>query len=336
MAIKYIKNINMNNDNILEILLHSNIKTVINIFHINKYFSELSANYTWKLLCDRDFENYNTNEKKFMYEYMVCYHSTILKNELYLDESVHKIRDLEYICKNGSSLSKIPKSIFVLDRIGMLVINNTEIKTIPEEIMYLNTLQCLDVRDNFIIELPSQIKYININSIYLSNNCLKTFPIELCSLKNMKIIDLSRNYIKSIPREIKNLRNLHDLVLSKNFIEYIPDELCELKKLRRLILSKNMIKLIPDNICRMTSLNQLQLANNLIEYIPCEMATMETLENLNLRKNKLLEYIPREFGNCTNPFYINNTDIPVSKLRRYSYADGLGGICTFGHIYIII
>lgn len=68
-----------------------------------------------------------------------------------------------------------------------------------------------------------------LEELYLNNNELNTFPLEICELKNLRILDLHDNKITSLPKKMSQLKNLQELYLSGNKLRILPDELLNTK-----------------------------------------------------------------------------------------------------------
>lgn len=80
-----------------------------------------------------------------------------------------------------------------------------------------------------------------LETLYLSNQQLKSIPDEIGILINLTILNLSDNQLKSIPKEIGNLINLTILNLSNNQLTNIPEDIGNLTKLEILDLSENQL-----------------------------------------------------------------------------------------------
>lgn len=49
-----------------------------------------------------------------------------------------------------------------------------------------------------------------------SHNQLKSFPVEVCFLKNLRCLTVQQNLVESLPQEIGQLENLTELVTNRN------------------------------------------------------------------------------------------------------------------------
>ena len=64
--------------------------------------------------------------------------------------------------------------------------------------------------------------------LYLANNSLRTIPIEILDLTNLRMLSLRRNRLTSVPPGIRRLTNLETLNVSANNLSYLPFEIIEL------------------------------------------------------------------------------------------------------------
>ncbi|HBW29306.1 MAG TPA: Ras family protein, partial [Nostoc sp. UBA8866] len=78
----------------------------------------------------------------------------------------------------------------------------------------------------------------------LGNN-LKTLPIELLSLPNLRKLDISGNPLEGIPDVVMQILHLEELILIRVQLTEIPEALAKLTNLTQLILSDNQITEIP-------------------------------------------------------------------------------------------
>ena len=70
--------------------------------------------------------------------------------------------------------------------------------------------------------------------LYLPNNSLRTIPVEILDLTNLRILSLRRNELTSVPPGIRRLVNLETLNVSANNLSYLPFEIIELIRFHNL------------------------------------------------------------------------------------------------------
>ncbi|MBD2596211.1 leucine-rich repeat domain-containing protein [Nostoc spongiaeforme FACHB-130] len=144
--------------------------------------------------------------------------------------------------------------------------------------------------------------YEFVGSRYLENfsgNNLKTLPLELLDLPNLRKLDISGNPLESIPDVVTQILHLEELILIRVELTEIPDAIAKLTNLTQLHLSFNKITQIPEAIAKLTNLTQLHLRNNQITQIPEAIAKLTNLTQLHLNDNQITQ-IPEAIANLTN------------------------------------
>ncbi|XP_001606500.1 leucine-rich repeat-containing protein 47 isoform X1 [Nasonia vitripennis] len=184
-----------------------------------------------------------------------------------LDPTLFKLDGINYLNINQTCLEEIPKELGKLQNLTNLVLHSNAIKTLPSTIENLTKLKILDCSRNKLEEVPSELENLpQLMSLNLSLNLLSHLPSQISNVK-LCLIDLSNNRFESFP----------DVCYS------------ELVHLAELKLNDNIIKEIPSNICVLPSLKQLDLGNNQISVVPGELADCIKLKDLNLKGNKLAD-----------------------------------------------
>ncbi|MEH2401655.1 leucine-rich repeat domain-containing protein, partial [Nostoc sp.] len=88
----------------------------------------------------------------------------------------------------------------------------------------------------------------------VSGNNLKTLPLELLGLPNLRKLDISGNPLESIPDVVTQILHLEELILIRVELTEIPDAIANLTNLTQLDLSDNQITQIPEAIANLTNL----------------------------------------------------------------------------------
>ncbi|MBP5975210.1 leucine-rich repeat domain-containing protein [Brasilonema sp. CT11] len=133
----------------------------------------------------------------------------------------------------------------------------------------------------------------------VSGNNLKTLPLELLGLPNLRKLDISGNPLESIPDVVTQILHLEELILIRVELTEIPDAIANLTNLTQLDLSYNKITQIPEALAKLTNLTQLDLSYNQITQIPEALAKLTNLTQLDLSYNKITQ-IPEALANLTN------------------------------------
>lgn len=194
----------------------------------------------------------------------------------------------------GSSVSQrllksgLDLTVFNLQGLNYLNINDTCLEELPEEISKLENLTNLVLHSNKISKLPSSIvKLSKLKVLDVSRNCLEILPDELANLPQITTINLGSNSIRELPSQALNLK-LSILDLSNNQFDSFPD-VCypELIHLAEVKLNGNKIKEIPPNVNVLQSLKLLDVSDNSILSVPNELSDCNKLKELNLKGNPL-------------------------------------------------
>jgi len=152
----------------------------------------------------------------------------------------------------------------------------------------------------------------NLKTLKIGWNTITAIPPEIANLTNLTGLYLGGNHIEAIPKELGGLRNLAVLELGNNRIETIPPEIGGLEKLTALYLNNNHIAAIPPEIGRLANLTGLHLGYNQIETVPPEIGNLTKLIELDLGTNRI-RALPPEFGRLTN---LNRLRLPKNRLAE--------------------
>ncbi|MEH2286497.1 leucine-rich repeat domain-containing protein [Nostoc sp.] len=176
-----------------------------------------------------------------------------------------------------------------------LDLSGQELTELPVEIGKLQQLESLI--------LGKKVEgYEEVGNRYLqkvSGNNLKTLPLELLGLPNLRKLDISGNPLESIPDVVTQILHLKELILIRVELTEIPDALANLTNLTQLGLSSNQITQITEAIAKLTNLTQLDLRRNQITQITEAIAKLTNLTQLDLSSNKITQ-IPEAIAKLTN------------------------------------
>ena len=160
--------------------------------------------------------------------------------------------------------NKILKELKVrVDLDSIFVVSTSKLKSnaIPDWVFKMKKLKNLSIKGMFcefkigdngayrikgdcfkIATIPSKIKELStLTSLSLPNNDIQTLPIELSTLKNLKLIDLSNNSELQDITAIEKLVNLEFLSLYGCHLTEMPPNIGNLKHLKELDLTGNLI-----------------------------------------------------------------------------------------------
>jgi Leucine-rich repeat (LRR) protein len=157
------------------------------------------------------------------------------------------------------------------------------------------------------MELSSTAMIEKLRSIDISGNSLKTIPVEIFALVNVKTIKASQCKLHTIydltaSTKLSHLKLDHNEItaeavgslpssishcnMSNNRLERIPAAFMSLTGLTELELNANHITCL-SGIGQLTSLRVLMLDDNSIVEIPVELSLLVRLRRLSLRNNRL-------------------------------------------------
>ncbi|BAY17153.1 small GTP-binding protein domain-containing protein [Anabaenopsis circularis NIES-21] len=176
-----------------------------------------------------------------------------------------------------------------------LDLSGQELAELPGEIGKLEQLESLI--------LGKKVKgYEFVETRYIQNvsgNNLKTLPLELLDLPNLRRLDISGNPLKKIPGVVTQIPHLEKLILIRAELTEIPEDITKLTNLTQLVLNYNQITEIPDALAQLTNLMQLEINFNKITEIPDALAQLTNLTQLDLSENQITE-IPDALAQLTN------------------------------------
>ncbi|OYD92871.1 Ras family protein [Nostoc sp. 'Peltigera membranacea cyanobiont' 210A] len=176
-----------------------------------------------------------------------------------------------------------------------LDLSGQELTELPVEIGKLKQLESLILGK----EVEGYEKVGDHDLQKVSGNNLKTLPLELLSLPNLRKLDISGNPLESIPDVVTQILHLEELILIRVELTEIPDAIANLTNLTALVLYDNQITQIPEALAKLTNLTALVLYDNQITQIPEALAKLTNLTQLYLSSNQITQ-IPEALAKLTN------------------------------------
>ncbi len=217
---------------------------------------------------------------------------------------VDKLKGVEIIDANSTSLTYVPEEIRNLDSLKSLNLTWTKLNYFPRVVFEMPQLVSLDLafRDSSIVVDTLAHNFSKLPDLELLSliSCrLSDIPQPVTKLKRLKYLSLSQNIITVPTSSIGRLDSLIELDLSQNKIESLPNELSYLRLLEELNLYDNKLTLFPLSICQLTSLRHLDFRYNDIKTLPDQILNMKSIENLDFGNNINL-HITKEFAEQIN------------------------------------
>lgn len=170
---------------------------------------------------------------------------------VFLDLSFNRLRTIPTSLGNlglnviklaNNQLSSIPDSVWSLEQLFHLELDNNNISHISSTIANAKSLTVFLSSNNTLVEVPDELFNLNVASLYLDGNNLTSMPEHIGKLKTLTNLRLSNNYISRVVVSMRNLMNLHDIDLRNNRIVTMPEDAIDgLNNLKYIYLYPNPI-----------------------------------------------------------------------------------------------
>ncbi|KAJ5503222.1 Leucine-rich repeat typical subtype [Penicillium fimorum] len=156
-------------------------------------------------------------------------------------------------------------------------------------------LEALDLHGNILKSLPMGLRRLqNLRTLNLSNNSLEMSNIEIITeIKSLTDLKLANNQLHGeLTAAIGRLPNLEFLDLRGNALTTLPDELVGLSSLRTLDVSENKFTSLPFEVLSKLPLKTLNAQKNRLEgtLIPANVNKLEKLQSLNIANNAVVVF----------------------------------------------
>lgn len=156
-------------------------------------------------------------------------------------------------------------------------------------------IETLDLHGNVLKSLPIGLRRLqNLRTLNLSNNSLDMAKIEIITeIKSLTDLKLANNQLQGeLTAALGQLQNLEFLDLRGNTLTKLPDGLVGLKSLRTLDVSENKFTSLPFEVLSKMPLKTLNAQKNKLEgtLIPASVNRLETLQSLNIANNAVVVF----------------------------------------------
>jgi len=184
----------------------------------------------------------------------------------------------EFVIAECSYVESLPLSLIEIPSLKILVIEEcSDLEVLPISHKPLHNLKKLVIqffRRLCILDFLKQ--FPELEELGLCRIPFVDFPLQLCSLTNLKDLTMRDTKIEKLPAEIANLKQLEILICDA--LTEIPEEVCHLPKLKEFDYGARALKELPPSIDKL-------IAHGYIKIKDCEfIETVDTLRNIELLK----------------------------------------------------
>lgn len=280
-------------------LLHSNLA-----FRLLKKLAEVGDPQAKRVFKEEIVERLNSGYDPVIYYLIKTRYTDFLSREDLLF-SILEPNEAEEIL----NLEKLLKAIFKID-------NTT--KKLEDEKLSLKIenkkIMKLQIAGSCLKRFPDQIKsFKNLKYLYLNGNDFEEFPDWIEGFKKLEVLDLSSCDLEVIPESVGSLISLKKLNLFNNYLSELPDSIGLLSHLEELSIENNDSLTIPDSIGNLKSLKILYASNTDIHKLPETIGNLKSIEELHLDGNKI-EYLPESIGRLKSLKILDLNYNPIRNL----------------------
>lgn len=191
-------------------------------------------------------------------------------------------------------------------------------------------IETLDLHGNVLKSLPIGLRRLqNLRTLNLSNNALDMANIEIITeIESLTDLKLANNQLQGeLTSVIARLQNLEFLDLRGNSLTKLPDEIVGLKSLRSLDVSENKFTSLPFEVLSKLPLRTLNAQKNRLEgtLIPASVNSLETLQSLNIANNAVVVFAANDALELPN---IHTLLIGVNRITHLPRMSSWGSLLT--------
>ncbi|HEY3405183.1 MAG TPA: hypothetical protein VGK59_17485 [Ohtaekwangia sp.] len=179
-----------------------------------------------------------------------------------IPENITALKNLKELGISSEVIQQLPETIY-LNTLEYLYLHCRSIKTLPSGLGSLARLKLLTIHCDSLQELPDEFHSLTtLNRLDLYCKVMTSLPPSVSKLDNLK--EFRWGQAKSFPPEVCTLKNLEQLTFDVSFFPEVPECIGELKKLKRIDLSFSRISVLPEALYAMNTLESIDLYSSMI------------------------------------------------------------------------
>lgn len=238
----------------------------------------------------------------------------VLKNKLALrQQEAIALQRLE-ISENNKKTEKLRQDEIRALGLDILDLSVQKLRAVPPHLyhtqdaqMKLGYVVSADLSHNILESLPGKdfLYWLSETKMFrLSENRLKTLPVDIQQMANLQILELNTNRLESLPDSMSSLTNLQRLDLSNNNLESLPEQIGSCRMLKNLRMHSNLFQFLPKSLGDCAKLEYLDMSRNKLTELPESMQYLVSLTHLDISTNRITAF-PYHIGDCLNLAYLD-------------------------------
>jgi len=275
-------------------------------------------------------------------------------------KGIEKAKNLEYLNLSsvmterwGNYIREIPRGVYELRKLRVLVADNSNLKLISNGIGNLSKLEFLSLSSGDVREIPKELGALSkLVALDLSYNELTILPDCLSRLKNLKYLNLAGNALKYVdPNVFMSLKNLEFLSIQfsgdASSVNETIEALSQLPNLKVLHVRYSGLDHMPTTTGGFKSLEQLSLRGNYGIDLPLTFETLAQIASLRVLDLSFsrIEELPSEIGllKQVETIYLGNWEWCCPRMdfygtKPYNYVrslpESVRGLDNLKHLYL--
>lgn len=190
------------------------------------------------------------------------------------------------LSNNQFTLNYYIEELMRLPRLQALRMDRNPIQRLPLRLFQHTTLQYLSLQYCKIKDTTGISRQNNtLQELYLNNNALTEFPINIFDLSKLKQLDLSNNSLDTLPEVDVLAMRLNRANFSNNQLKTIHPSWLYYPWMSHLNLELNQLETLPDIEGNASFIRYFNLRNNIFQTMPPVIMRMKELQHLQFQNN---------------------------------------------------